>query len=67
MKKEAKKDFIFKIIDGYYLKNKDLDRLAIHEILIEKGFDISNEVLDDRIKYFIDETSKTDTKKSKGS
>lgn len=67
MKKEAKKDLIFKIIEEYYLKNKDLDRLDIHEILIEKGFDISNEVLDGRIKYFIDETSKTSTKKSKDS
>lgn len=67
MKKEAKRDFIFKIIDEYYRKNKDLDRLAIHAILIEKGFDVSNGVLEDRINYFKDETSKTDTKKSKDS
>lgn len=67
MKRESRGDLIFIIIERYYHQHKNLDKSKIHDILIENGFDISNEVLEDRIKYFKDETSKGDTKKDKNS
>jgi hypothetical protein len=67
MKRESSGDLIFIIIERYYNQHKNLDKSKIYDILIENGFDISNEVLEDRIKYFKDETSKGDTKKDKNS
>lgn len=67
MKRETKKDLIFTIIERYYHEHKNLDKSKIYDILIENQMDISNEVLTERIKYFKDETSETDTKKDKNS
>jgi hypothetical protein len=67
MEKANKKDTIFKIIEKYYQSNKNLDRFGIHEHLISNGIDLSDEVLDERIKYFKDETSKDFEEKNKNS
>jgi hypothetical protein len=67
MKRETKRDLIFTIIERYFHENKNLDQSKIYEVLIENRMDISNEVLTERIKYFKDETSGTNTKKDKNS
>jgi hypothetical protein len=67
MKRETKRDLIFTIIERYFHENKNLDQSKIHEVLIVNRMDISSEVLTERIKYFKDETSGTDTKKDKNS
>ena len=61
MKRETKKDLIFTVIERYYSEHKNQDKSRIYDILIENKIDISNEVLTERIKYFKDETSETDT------
>jgi hypothetical protein len=67
MRRETKNDVIFKIIEKYYQANRNLDSFGIHEHLISNGFDLSEEVLEERIKHFRDETSNTSKEKNKGS
>jgi len=67
MKRETQGDLIFSIIEKYHQTNYNLEKKGIREHLIVNGLDISDEVLDERIKYFEDETSRTNKEEDKAS
>jgi len=65
MERETKRDIIFNIIKKYHQENGKLDSFEINEHLISKGFDLSKEVLEERIEHFKNETSETNKEKDK--
>jgi hypothetical protein len=67
MERATKEDIIFRIIEKYYQANKKIDKSGLHEHLISEGFDLSEKVLEERIKHFKDETSKDVKEKNKNS
>jgi hypothetical protein len=67
MERETRKDIIFNIIEKYYQANKKLDKSGLREHLMSNQIDLSEEVLDERIKHFNNETSKANKEKIKNS
>lgn len=67
MERETRKDIIFNIIEKYYQANKKLDKSDLREHLMSNQIDLSEEVLDERIKHFNNETSKANKQKIKNS